>query len=294
MLLCAGAAVAREYTFIVPIPKNLSMGSIAAILRNMDKTIENNTGFKINVIEYKYKYEEDPINYILDKINKNEADFALIFTVEYLKYILTKKKTNAMPLFAISMFGKPTHQVCAYTRKSDNMTSLEQLRGKTWGGTRTLFARNILKSKNIDVPLNKFFKSMQFIPDENTSALFEALLSKKIDTFTVTDYQVKMIINTDKRFKEIVSMNCVDFAHNWIVVYRKGMPEDDAGKLKNLFLNAEKSPEFAQFKFILSAIKGKFVGVDLKNLKQTRKLSELCIKNGWFKEETTFLKANAK
>jgi ABC-type phosphate/phosphonate transport system substrate-binding protein len=294
LLLCAGAATAKEYKFIVPVPKNFSMGSLATILKNMEKAIEKSTGFKINVIEYSYPYDEDPIKYVLDKMNNNEADFAMIWPMEYLMYMLTKKKTNAIPLFSLNMFGKPTYQACAYTRKSDGITSLEQLRGKIWGGTRTRFGRYLLYSNNIDEPLNKFFKTLQFIPDENTAALFDALLSKKIDTFMVTDYQVKMIINTDKRFKEIVTLACADYDHNWIIAYRKGVPEEDANKLKNLFLNAEKSPDFAQFKFILSAIKGKFVEVDLKNLRQTKKVAELIIKNGWFKEEMAFLKANAK
>jgi ABC-type phosphate/phosphonate transport system substrate-binding protein len=293
IMTASSPAKATEYTLVMPVPKNLSMGSVAQIFKNMQKAIEKNTGLTVNVIEYKYGYTEDPYAVILDKMNKNDVDFVMVTPVDYLMYLM-KKKSNAFPLFTFTMFGKPTYQACVYVRKSDNLTGMEQLRGKIWGGTRMRMTRYMMYLKTIDLPLNKFFKTLIFIPDDNITDLFTALLGKKIDTFSAPDYQVKMVINTDKKFKDIAPLFCSDYDHNWIILHRKGIPEEDLRKIKNVFLTADKNPEFAQFKFILTAVKGKFAPVDLNNLKVSKKIAELTLKNGWRNEEQAFYKANAK
>ena len=192
------------YSIVLPVPKTLTMGSFAEIFKSMDKAIEENAGFKNNITIYEYSYTDDPYTVVLDKMNKNEVDFTLVPPMEYLIYLL-KKKSNSYPLVTINMFGKPTFQACAYVRKSDNLTGMEQLRGKIWGGARGFrMTRYLLYLKKIDLPLNKFFKSTIFMPDDTITDMFNALLSKKIDSFSAPDFQVKMAVNSDKKFKDIV------------------------------------------------------------------------------------------
>jgi ABC-type phosphate/phosphonate transport system substrate-binding protein len=292
--LSAGPASAKTYKFMMPVPEGLSIGSVATMMKNASSALEKITGYKIEVLEYKYSYLDPVIPTLLTKINKGELDFAMVFPTEYFIYVKTKG-TIAKPLFSVNMFGKPVYNICFYTRKSDNITSASQLRGKVWGGARTKNARFLMHEGGIDEPIAKFFKTLKFMREESAGELLDALLAKKIDVFTLPDYQVKMITNTNGvKYKDVAAVKCTEYEHNWIIVYRKGMPEEDAMKLKSAFLSASKNKDFAQFQFLLTAIKGKFVEINVNEFKNTGKIAKLWQTTDWIKEENEYLKKNMK
>lgn len=292
IIFSAGAAQAKVYKFVMPVPEGLSIGSVATMLKSASSVLEKKCGFQIDVTEYKYSYLDPVIPNILDKMNKGELDFAMVFPTEYYIYATTKK-SNAKPLFSISMFNKPTYNMCFYTRKSDNVTGIGQLRGKVWGGARTKNARYLLHFNGVDEPMAKFFKTLKFVREENAADMLDALLSKKLDVFTLPDYQVKMITNTNAvKYKDIASFSCQEYEHNWIIVVRKGVPEEDAAKLKAAFLAAHKDRDFANFAFLLTAIKGKFIDINVGEFKNTGKIAKLWTSTDWLKEENDFLKKN--
>ena len=303
LLLCVAAVLclalahpahAAEYIMKMPVPKDLSIGSIASIMRNVSSAIEKKTGVKLTVQDHEYTHLTEPVDEMLDLMKKKEIDFAMVFANEYLRYHLDKG-SNAMPLFSIEMFGKPYRNMCVFTRKDEMPASAAGLKGKTWGGAGTRNARYILYKNGIEPKtLGSFFGDMVFLKDSDIATMFDAILSNKVDLVTMPDYQAQMTINANPKYKKLDKGFCQKYEHNWLFVYRKDIPEDDVRKLKKVFLKAHKDPEFAQFKFLLTAVKGKFISVDEDALKRTMKIAQLAIEKGWYKEERTFIKNNYK
>ena len=291
------AEAAKEYRFMLPVMAGFKGGSLTQVIKNAGKAIEEKTGIDLSVGEFVYNQLEDPISGILDKMNRNEVDFAMMYSSDYLRYLM-EHKSNAVPMFTLLMNGKPTRELCAYTRRADNITAPDQLRGKVWGGTTIRYVRYWLYDNGLDTdkPLTSFFSKTIFIPEVNAADLLDAVLAKKVDVITLPKYLVDMSMSAKPAFKkDIAIVKCVDYEHNWLFVYRKGgVADDDVQKLTNTFLNMHKDPAFAQFKFMLTAVKGKFALVDFNNLKTTKKIARLAIDKGWYKEEKAFIKQNFK
>ena len=293
LLLCLPAQ-AKTYKFVMPTPKGLSMGSMVNLLKDMGKAIEKKTGLPVQVVNDEYTYFDLPVDDVLKQMNKKQVDFAMVFGIDFVRFA-SKSKVNAAPLFAISMFGKPYYQVCMYTRKSDNIKSAAGLKGKIWGGVKSKNARYIMHENGIDVPMAKFFSKLDFIPEENITLLLDALITRKIDAFTVPNYQVDMTKNANKKYSDVTGVACTEYEHNWFIVYNKDtVSKADADKVKQAFMVAHKDNEFSQFRFLLTAVKGRFVPFDPQNMKTTIKIAKLLDKYDWDEEENAFIKKHYK
>lgn len=283
-------ASAETYTFIMPVPKNLSIGSIAQLTKNAGAAINKKTGLNIVVQEYEYSYLDEPMFKLLDKLNAGQLDFLLAFPADYMRYKIKNPKDKSLPLFTVSMFGRHTHDVCFYTRASDGMSKPADLKGKSWGGARLRYPQYLLHEAGIDADPNKFFGKLAFMQEENINEMLDRVLKGDIDAISMPTYQVNMVINADKKYKAIKSFGCKEYEHNWIIVYRKGIPKEHAEALKDAFLTAHKNKEFAQFKFLLTAIKGRFEAVDIQDLKNSIRIAKLMNKYKWIDKETAYLK----
>jgi ABC-type phosphate/phosphonate transport system substrate-binding protein len=291
--LFSGEASAKTYKFVVPVMEGLGDASFSKIFERMSRTLTQKTGYPVDWFAYKYDYPDKVTNTVLDKMNKGEIDFAMVVPTEYYAYA-KNRKTNSKPLFSITMFGKPTFNLCFYVRKGDGITSAAQLRGKTWGGAVTRSARFLMHENGIDEPMARFFKALKFEREVSISALFESLLSRDIDVFTLPDFMVKMSIGADASYREITGIGCKEYEHHWIIVYRKGIPEDDATKMKTVFLRMDRDKDFAELQFLLKAVKGKFIDINASEFKVTAKVANYWEKYDWLKEEDEFLKKNMK
>lgn len=294
VILIAAAASAKEYMFQMPVPKGISIGSVPKLLRSASAVLEKKTGVKITVEDYTYEPTEDPIEVLLKNLDDGKVQFAMVFAIEYTRYKRKHEKTKAVPLFTVEMFGKTTYDICMCTRKASKIKSVKKLKGKTWGGGHTTYANYILYKNKIKTAPEKFFEKMIYIPDENIMNVFDALLAKKIDVTFMTDYQIDMVRNTDKKYQKIKKTKCVEYEHNWIIVVSKDVPKKDAGALRKAFLGAHKDKDFAQFRFLLTAIKGKFVPFESSKLKNSEKIGKLFDKYDWREKEKDFLKKNMK
>ena len=296
LCLLAAAGLAKKssktYTFKMPVPKGLSMGSIPKLLQSAEDAIEKKTGMRIKVVEHPYAPMDDPVPDMLSDMDKKKLDFAMVFAVEYLRYKNKHKKLKARPLFTISMFGKTTYDVCVWTRKDDNIKKVKDLKGKTWGGSHTTYASYLLYKNKIKTDLDDFFGDMEYIADENVTDVMDPLLKKKIDVFIMPDYQVDMVRNADKKYRAIDKSHCTEFEHNWLVVYRKGISKSGVKKFKKAFLNAHKDRDFRQFEFLMKAIEGRFVDYDSKKMKTSNKVAKLMDKYKWRDKEKAFMKKN--
>ena len=290
-LLCMGVPVqAKTYKFFVPISEGLSMGSISSLLQELAKTSEKKTGVKIEVVDYTYSKGEDVSGKTVAKFKKGEIDFAYMFSQDFIKYAMTGDKT-IVPSFSITMYGKPYAEMCVYTRKSDNISSIKSLKGKTWGGANTIATRYLMYKSGIDTPLKDFFSKMVFVDNANTAATMDALLDHKIDAAVMASFQVGMVTNNNKKYNAVDAVQCREYEHNWIFVHHKDIPRDLAAKFKKTFLGAHKDKDFAQFKFIMQAIQGHFVDLDVKELKTTIEIVNLATNNGWYKEEKQYIES---
>lgn len=293
LILLSGLAAsshAQSYTFIMPVPKGLSIGSIAQLTKNAGAAIKKQTGLDIVVEDYEYTYLDEPMFNLLDRLNKDKLDFLMVFPVDYMRYKIANPKDKSIPLFTVNMFGRPTHDVCFYTRAADNLSKPADLKGKTWGGVRLRYVQYLLHENNIDTDPAKFFGKLEFVREENIAVMFDKLLSGSVDLITMPSYQVNMVMNTDKKYKAVKSFGCQEYEHNWIIVYRKGIPKEHADALKDAFLSANKNKDFAQFKFLLTAIKGRFEAVDIQNLKNSIKIAKLMNKYKWIDKESAYIK----
>jgi hypothetical protein len=293
LAVTARPARGKEFRVMVPRMKGAGDEAFKSFFTAIEKGIFDTSGLRIKIQEYQVAAGTDfPSRKILDLMNKNQLDFGLVFPQDYIRYLMTQP-SNAMPALTITFFGKPASQVCAFTRKDDNISSLEQLRGKVWGGSNFVASNYLLYKRGFDMPLNRFFSRITYIPSIPQTHIYDELLSKKIDVFVDMDSGFKIIKNSKPTYKNIRAAACLEFDHNWILVYRKGLPEKDVKNLKGVLLTAHVNKAFASLKFLFTMVQGHFVEVDLKNLKTTKEIVDLAISKGWYTEEQKFYKANA-
>lgn len=292
MAVCASAE-ARPFTFLVPVTEGLSVGSTSQLLGSLAKVIEKKTGFTFKVEELKYRQGQSPTKSIISKLDNGSADFSFLFSQDYIRY---KKAGGAavIPQFTMLIQGKPYSTVCAYTRKSDGISNVAGLKGKRWAGSHTVNTRYLMHVNKFDAPMAKFFSSVKFFDDINSKKMMDNLLANKYDVFVTGSFQVDMIKANDKKYEAVATSGCTEFDHNWIFVSSKSAPKDVSAAVKASFLRADKDKDFAQFKFVFAALKGKFVEFDPALLKTTENIVKLANDNGWYKEENDFIKTYTK
>lgn len=291
----AAANAEKTYKFIMPLSAGLSMGSTTQLVKGIGDALTHRVGVKIEMKEYKYTREKDIPTIAMNWAKNGETDFTLLSPRDYLA-IQKKDKDLFKPFVTITFFGKPTTNICMYTRKGENLKTIASVKGKRWGGTSTIPARFMMYKAGTNKPLAEYFASpLQFIEDENIANVMNSLVSKKIDVFIIQNFQVDMAKNADsKKYAAIEANNCMEYDHSWLFVYKRGTPDDIVKKVKAAFLNAHNDKEFAQFKFLFTAIKGHFVEFDPAKLKVSTEVFDLMNKYGWETEEKNFIKKNVK
>lgn len=292
-LACARPAHAKDYRFLMPVVEGISMKAVPQMLRDAASVLEKKTGVKVEMKDYNYKKGSDIAPVFIKMFKKGELDFGMFFSRDYVKYKLYNGKL-VKPLFTLEIFGKPYSTVCMYTLKSAGYKEVKDLKDKRWGGSYTIPTRFMLYKAKHKKTLDKFFKKMVYVDDTNPGNLVDALIADKIDVFFLPMFQIEMLKNSDAKYKKIEATNCTKYEHNWIFVYHKSVPKKDVKKFQKTFLNAHRDKDFAQFKFLMTAIKGKFVKYSSKYMKTTKTLAKLCKKYKWEEEERDFIKKNAK
>lgn len=297
LLIVAATAAAAEggktYKIIFPIANGLSIGSTSQMVKEIGNATRKRTGLSIEMTEFRYQRDLDVAKSMMDLVKKNNLDFALISARDFAR-IDKKNKGVLVPMATITFFGKPVTSACMYTRKADNIKSAGDLKGKVWGGTSMIPVRYLLIKSGIKTPMKQFFGKQVFIIDENITNVMNALLDKKIDVFALQSLQFDMAKNADKKYAAIEPQFCAEYEHSWILVARNNVPSDVVEKVKTVFLNSYKDKEFAQFKFLFTAIKGRFIAFDPTKMKATEEVLSLMEKNNWEKEDMAFIKSGLK
>lgn len=290
------AAAEEKYTIVIPVVQGLSVGSLSNIMKDMASVISRKTGYDIQIKEISYKKgEDDEVFLNVLKAMKGGAQFGLVQSpLRYIKY--EKQAAEVMAsAFTMLLNNKKQSFTCGYVRKSSPYKSAADLKGKTYGGLHTMEARAFLHGNGIDSSMKDFFGKSIFVDDTTITAPFDALLSNKIDVHITLSYIGQMALNASKKYADGVrEFGCTEYEQNWIFFYKKGTNKTVVDKLTSEMLKANTDKDYAQFKFMLTAIKGKFVPFEPKDLKKTRELAALVAKYGWDKEEKEFLKNKPK
>lgn len=287
----------KKYKIAVPVVEGLSVGSLQKTLKDMTVIIGKKSGIQIEVKEFKYKKGQDDESFlrVMNDMKSGGSDFAMVNSP--VRFVKNEKQAAEfmIPSFTVTLFNKKSSYSCVYVRKSDPAKSIADLKGKRWGGVHTFEARYLMYLAGINSTMKDYFSKVSFVDDTKLADPMDALLANKIDVHVTLSYIGRMAIGSNKKYQDgIREFGCQEFEHNWVFFYRKGTPPEVVSKLKAIMLNVHKDKDFAQFKFLLSAIKGHFVDFDPADMKTTRQIASLMVKNGWDKEEKEFVKNRPK
>ncbi|HOX29268.1 MAG TPA: hypothetical protein PLQ76_08965, partial [bacterium] len=197
------------------------------------------------------------------------------------------------PLFTLSMNNKTLAPVCLYTRKGE-VKDVAQLKGKKWGGICPLATRYILYKNGFDMPIDKFFSQINYIPDMPITNVTDPLLAGKIDVFTAYESVVWISGALNKKNAGFEPAFCEVFDHTWVFAARKTFDPALAEQMKKIMLNAHKDKDFAQFKFAFQMVNGRFVPIEKADMAKISAIAALAEKKGWKREEQAFFKKYSK
>lgn len=120
--------------------------------------------------------------------------------------------------------------------------------------------------------------------------LLQRLYTKNIDVFTTYTHTVWLSGDLQKKDANLMALYCEEYESTWVFVGRKGLPEDMLQRFVSFALKAHKDPDFKQFQFAFTMVKGHFVPLSDKAIELNKKTSELISKQGWRKEDPEFYK----
>jgi len=270
------------------IDKFETSNNLVNMLQNLTKIIGKKMGVDLKMETVTYKTGQKAIDAVLKEMKSGRADLGYIFGLEYAEYKKAGGKDLA-PFFTLGINNSTVMRVCMYTRKGE-FHNVAELKGKRWGGKHYMIARYLLYKNNFNVPLEKFFGSLTYIPDTPISNLINALKAGKVDAISSYESVVKLSGELNKKDAGFEPLTCDDYESSWLFVARQGFPADKIQRIKEIVLNAHKDPDFASFKFAFQMVNGHFLPIDDKAMKQNQYLESLSSKGGWRKEDIAYLK----
>lgn len=283
----------KEYKVLLPSTYNISGKSknqMQAFTEEIIKAISDIVGAEITLTISQYN-EEMYIKEAMTKLLNKEVEFVGFSGDWYSKFNENSRKR--FPVFFALVYKNNINQhYCFYVRKSDNIKTVEDLRGKKFGGYIFKDARYLLYKAGVDEPLYDFFGdfSVRTVPFVE---FMTDLVDKKIDTFASWEFNVNTSKEVDKRFKDVVPIACDYYSLNPFVLYRADMDEQVIEKAKSAIYNWKTDKRFEKFKMFFMMIEGGVAPVSEKELKHTLDIEDLVQKGAWEDERKEILRKYA-
>ena len=288
------AAQQKSYTIVMPgtfAVSGKSKSQMQVFSEEITKALEKVVGVPIK-LQTTNLAEEEFIKYAISGLVSKQIDVSG-FSADWYVSLSPQMREKFPPLLAIMVNGKKNMNYCYYVRKSDNIKSLNQLRGKTFATYTYIDSRYLLYKAGIDEPLDKFFGKMVYrltVAPE----LMKDLVDKKIDTFDTWDFSVETARNVDPKFKDIQPLGCREYGMNVFMIYRNDLDSATIDKLRKAALNWKKDPRFNNVKIFFVAIKGGVFIPAEKDFELSFDVNKLAEDRHWKDERKAFIKKYAK
>ncbi len=199
---------------------------------------------------------------------------------------------KTIPAVQISFKKKTADQICIYARSTDNIKTVQDLKGKTWAGSYYYMGtRYILYKNGVDMPLKKFFGKTVLEPDDFWVNSADMLVEGKTDAFTGALEEELMGRTRDtKKYAVVKPVLCVPYRSTHMIAFNKeNMSKEKMVQIRNILLNAHKDKDFGTFQFIFTIIDGHFVPFDENAFKLSKEYVDTYTNRGWLKEQTAFI-----
>jgi len=300
--LFAGAAALAQESYgpvrvLIPVTGGLEKGSLSKLMQDVAGIIEKESGYKFVYSEATYRMGDDDSKLVADAFRAKKAEMTYIRSYELISRE-DEWKGLFKPAFMFIFDGTNSQEECFYVLEKSGMKTIKDLRGKTWGGSRTYVPRLILHENGIDEPLSQFFGNTKYVEDAPPAKSIQALRNGTIDVVSVNKHHLAIggagvMSEGDDKEKSMLkykAIACAPGELNWVFAFRKDVPDDVVQKITKVFVTAHKSEAFKPIRFIFTAIKGGFSSIKESDFKRTRELAALTKKFGWDKEQVVFTK----
>lgn len=305
VLLFAGAVRAADLVFLMPIRSSAEegeqtggledktgsmLGKVCTILS--DKTGDNITCTSLHMSNDALLTEKKAKEFIK---NIDAAKYSFIYLSSNDFYELERYGYDKLvPGVQISLFKKTYDVGCFYTREGDQITGVEQLRGKVWGGGYSyLDMRYFLFKNGIKEKPEEFFKELKFFKHDEWPKMAEELVDGNVDVFNSASVHKVFGVGRDERFKTISENMCVKMRNTHMIAFRKELPDEEKLKFAKIMVGAHKDKAFQSFWFVFSALQGNFVPFDKEVYeKYTKPYIDTIKNNGWEKDFQAYAAKN--
>lgn len=208
---------------------------------NLYKDLIDYISAKLGVqIEFKQRKTYSEVNELL---KENKLDFAFICTGAYFE---ARYKMPVEILVVPVVQGKPYYQAYVIVNETSNISSIEELRGKSFAFTDPLsntgynYIINILKEKNIN--REKFFSKTIFTYAHDYS--IQAVARNLVDGATVDGLVYNFLEHTQP--EKVSSTKIIMQSKNYGIppfVVQRAMNSKLKNKLKSIMLNLHNDPQ---------------------------------------------------
>ncbi len=289
-------AVAQQKSFTIVMPGTFavsgkSKSQMQVFAEEITKALSQVAGAPIE-LQTTNLAEEDYMKFAISNLVSKKIDVAG-FSADWYAGLSPQMREKFPPLMGIMVNGKKNMNYCYYVRKSDNIKSIDQLRGKTFSTYTYIDGRYLLYKAGIDEPLDKFFGKVVYNLGVAPEYM-KALVDKKIDTFDTWDFMVETARSVDPKFKDIVPLACNEFGMNSFMIYRKDLDPAVIDKLRKAALNWKKDPRFSNVKMFFVAVKGDVFVPTEKDFQLSYDVDKLSTTRKWNEERRAFLKKNGR
>lgn len=290
----AGAQEKKPVKFLLPVSEGLGTEGFTKMMTKLAEAVGKATGIAVNYEQTIYKTGLHADDIVYERLKKGEVQMSYVTSEGYVE---NPKKWDDIfiPMFTLVFNNKVYNEYCLYAPKNSNIKTVEDAKGKVWGGIGTIYTRLILHDNGYDMPLSEFFSETKYVSDSPVTFLIEAQQKGEIEVFTAVRSHIMMGGGVPKSgssentisYKEVT---CVEGNYGWIFGFNKSVDKDVIIGVTKSLMNAHKDKDFSEFKVLFMAIKGNFQKFKPEDLKRTKEIVKLTKDLGWKKEELEQIK----
>ncbi len=278
-----------EYHFFLPVVDDMATSGMVSMLRDVATTLSQIMSVKIVLDLRQYSRAEMPFSFVENAFKSGKSHFGLLYSEDYVK--LSKKYKSAplvIPIANLTMNNQSHQNLCVFVRRDSGITTVAGLKGKKIALTNVLGLHYYLyKQANYSGSLYNYFSDIRFILDTTLDNMIDATVNGEVDAFFLNKNSY-VIAQKGPNAAKVVPLTCEKYVPNFVIVASTKTPTAVSGKVKELLLGAHKDQRFQKFKFMFTAIKGRFVPITDADLTEAKLSVELYDRYDWEADDKKF------